>query len=1247
MKKKFLITALFASFMLTVCPCLAAKTIPLLQTVPYDTIMNGKKVSLYTITNGTIAAQITNYGGFIVSIFSPDRDGNYANLVTNYPTIHQYMKCNIGMVGPSIGRYANRIANGRFSLNGKEYQVTVNNGKNTLHGGNNGFDHTVWDVVSSSPDKLVMKCVLADGLDGFPGKLTTFLTFSITDDNGLKVDYEATTDKPTVVSMTTHSYFNLDGVNPNWNPRMKGGPSTLLKTGDIMNHMLKVNADKITETDKDGIPSGKLTPVKSTLYDFNSLVRIGDRQWDMKGFKWGEKPNVPKGKVMQYDDNFCVNHTDKNAVEWVATLYSPQSGRQMEVWNNHPGLQVYTGSRRAIALESQMYPDSPNHPDFPSAVLNPGEKYQHTCIYKFSTKQKFPFQNPKLSVEERTKDLLSRLTVEEKVGMMMNRSAAVDRLDVPAYNWWGEACHGLMGVSDVTVFPQCIGLAATFDDDSQLKTYSMVSDEARGRYNSLARTGDIGPYVSWLPNLTFWCPNVNIFRDPRWGRGQETYGEDPFLTSRMGLNVVRGMQGNDSKYIKTHACAKHYAVHSGPEPLRHKFNAVINERDLWETYLPAFRTLVKEGNVQEVMCAYSAYEGEPCCTSNRLLVQILRDRWKYKGLIVSDCDAINDFYVKTAHGTHENALTASVDAVRNGTDLECGKSYQALIAAAKQGKIDEKELDVSLSRLIKARIELGMFDPDSLVPYSKIPGSVVDCQAHRDHALLLARESQVLLKNENNILPLSKSLKKIAVLGPNSDDAEMQRGNYSGSPTHCVTILQGIKDKMPNAEIKHIKGCEIDNDYIQIPKQTTANGEEGFHAEYFASTDWTGNIVNTGNVKRIDFMTDGGYGFGNNVPSHDFTARYTATLVADFTGELCLHLKGNNFTVKVNGKEIGGYNPKPLSFKFVPGMQLTDAQQKELAENNPFAMRMGKMLSANVTKGEKYNIEILYKSAMGEGSSSNFNVSVFQRKLAEFDEIQKQIADCDAIIYVGGITSTQEGEGHERSTIELPAVQQRFLQALKETGKPVVFVNCSGSCIGFEKAEPYYDALVQAWYPGQEGGTAVADVLFGDYNPSGKLPVTFYKSTKQLPDFQNYSMENRTYRYFTGEPQYAFGYGKSYTQFEFGKAKLAKKSISKGESVEITIPVTNKGTMDGAEVVQVYVKNLKLVEAPIKALKAYKRVEIPAGKTEMVTLTLGADAFEYYNYDKDDLEVFAGKYKIMYGNSSRDEDLKSIKFEVK
>ena len=861
--------------------------------------------------------------------------------------------------------------------------------------------------------------------------------------------------------------------------------------------------------------------------------------------------------------------------------------------------------------------------------------------------ESFPFMDPTLSVEKRVDDLISRLTPEEKVGMMMNRSMAVDRLGIPAYNWWGEACHGLMGVSDVTVFPQCIALASTFDDDAELKAYTMVSDEARGRYNSLPRTGDIGPYVSWLPNLTFWAPNVNIFRDPRWGRGQETYGEDPYLTSRMGLNVVKGMQGSDSKYYKTHACAKHFAIHSGPEPLRHKFNAEPTGRDLWETYLPAFKTLVTEGNVQEVMCAYSAYEGEPCCTSSRLLIDILRVRWNYQGLVVSDCDAINDFYNTWAHGTHPDAISASTDAVRNGTDLECGKSYQSLVEALKQGKIDEKELDVSLRRLIKARIELGMFDPDEMNPYFAIKGDVVDCQAHRDHALLLAREAQILLKNQDNVLPLSKGLKKVVIVGPNADDPEMMRGNYSGTPTHCITLLQGIKDKLPGAQVDWIKGCDIENEYIMIPKMplVKANGKDGFYAEYFASNDWTGETVRTDNLTAINFMTDGGYGFGDGVPSSDFTARYTGKVTPDFTGDLCLSINGTQYVVKINGETVAEF-PKKLSFQFVPGMELTAEQQAELRASGAFGRRGPREIITEVKQGETYDVEILYKSATA-GQNSRLSIDVTERRKAEFDELKKQVMAYDVVIYAGGITSSQEGEGHERANIELPAVQQRLLKALSETGKPIVYVNFSGSCVALESVEPYYAALLQCFYPGQEGGTAIADVLFGDFNPSGKLPVTFYKSSDQLPDFQDYSMNNRTYRYFEGEPLYAFGYGKSYTKFQFGKAKLSKKSVKAGEGVDITIPVTNTGNMDGAEVVQVYVKSLSNPDAPIKSLKAYRRVDVAAGQTATVTLTIAPDAFAYYDSKVDDLSIFPGKYEILYGNSSRAADLQPLSFEVK
>ena len=843
-----------------------------------------------------------------------------------------------------------------------------------------------------------------------------------------------------------------------------------------------------------------------------------------------------------------------------------------------------------------------------------------SCGNKSAVEYEYPFQNPKLSVDERVDNLISLLTLEEKVSMMMNRSLAIERLGIPAYNWWGEACHGLMGVDDVTVFPQCIALAATFDDDAQLTTYTMVSDEARGRFNSISRDGDIGPYVSAIPNLTFWAPNVNIFRDPRWGRGQETYGEDPYLMSRFGLNVVLGMQGDDKDYFKTHACAKHYAVHSGPEPLRHQFDARVSMRDLWETYLPAFKTLVVEGNVQEVMCAYSAYEGDPCCTSERLLVDILRNRWGYDGIILSDCDAINDFYFPGRHNTHPDAATADADAVLHGTDLECGRSYQALVEAVERGLITEADLDVSLRRIISGRIKLGLLDPDEVVPYHTIPGSVVDCDAHRNHALKLAEEGIVMLKNDN-VLPLSPSVKKIAVVGPNADDLEVMRGNYSGSPTHYVSILQGLKNRLPEAEITYIRGCEVEDEYMKYPKMqlVTSDGEKGFKAQYFNNKDWSGAPAVTEMLEEIDQHTEGGYGFGEGVAAFDFTAKYTGEIVPDFTGSLCFDIRSNDCTVKLNGKTIGN-----AAFSF---------------------FRRQNLIIADVKEGEKYSIELLYKSGP-EGGMSMMGLSLYERKLAEFDDIKEQVKDADAIIFAGGISPTQEGEGHERAKIELPVVQKRFLQAMKETGKPVIMVSTSGSCIGYEEAEPYFDALLQAWYSGQEGGTAIAEIIFGDVNPSGKLPVTFYKSTSQLPEFTDYNMDNRTYRYFKGEPMWPFGFGMSYTSFEFSNAKLSKTTIAKGKGVDITMTVKNTGDVAGDEVVQIYVKSLTNPDAPIKSLKAYKRISLDAGKSAKVKLTLAPDAFAYYSEAVDDLDFFAGEYQIMYGNSSADADLQVLDLKV-
>lgn len=851
------------------------------------------------------------------------------------------------------------------------------------------------------------------------------------------------------------------------------------------------------------------------------------------------------------------------------------------------------------------------------------------------TAYKYPFQDPDEKLENRIENLLSLLTPEEKVSMMMNRSMPIERLEIPGYNWWGEACHGLMGMADVTVYPQSIAMASSFDDENIFKTYNQVSDEARARWNNRPKDRELDPYVAQY-NLSFWAPNVNLIRDPRWGRGQESFGEDPYLLGRMGVNVVKGMQNPKDGQYKTHACAKHYAVHSGPEPKRHQFNAVVSERDLWESYLPAFKALVQEGNVQEVMCAYSAVDGDPCCSNERLQIQILRDKWGYEGIVLTDCDAINDLFNQRAHGTHANAVDASSDAVISGANLECGRAYNNLVAGLQQGKIKESDLDAALRYVLRGRFTLGLLDPDECSPFYNIPKEVIDCQEHRDQALLMAHESSVLLKNNNNILPLSKDLKTIAVVGPNIDDEVMMRGNYSGTPTHCTTILKGIQNKLPNTKIISEKGCEIENEYVQVAQSQNvkADGKLGFAAKYFNNNNFEGKAIVSRHDEKIEFATEGGYGFGAGVPTFNFSALYNAEYTPNFTGQVTFDIRtangnGNDYQLTVNGEVKRAFGERP-AFGF-----------------GGWGRRGGSGINVNVEEGKTYTIEIAYKSSTEDGTLSSLSVNLSARKVAEFDNLAEKYKDAEVIIYVGGITPSQEGEGHERQTIELPAVQQRYLKALRETGKPVVYVNCSGSCIGFANIEPYYDALLQAWYAGQEGGIAIADILFGDYNPCGKLPVTFYKSTDQLPDIEDYNMEGHTYRYFRGEPQYAFGYGLSYTDFQFGTAKLSKKAIKAGKSVTISIPVTNSGKMDGAEVVQVYVKSLTNPEAPIKSLKAYKRVEIAAGAQQVVKLTLDADAFSYYSADAQDLKPFAGQYKIMYGNSSRDMDLQSLDLTVK
>ena len=846
---------------------------------------------------------------------------------------------------------------------------------------------------------------------------------------------------------------------------------------------------------------------------------------------------------------------------------------------------------------------------------------------------KFTWQNPQLPTAERVENLISMLTPEEKVGLMMNKSISVDRLGIPSYNWWSEACHGVRQ-GGYTVFPQPIGMAAAFSEQLVYDVFSAVSDEARANWN---RTDHNDPklfnvpmgviYYPGNPELTFWCPNVNIFRDPRWGRGQETCGEDPYMNAVLGVQTVLGMQGNDSRYFKTHACAKHYAVHSGPEPLRHSMNVEPTNRDLWETYLPAFKALVKKANVREVMCAYQRFEGKPCCTSDRLLIDILRNKWGYDGLVVTDCDAINNFFNKGQHETHPDGLSASVDAVLNGTDLECGKVFMVLTEAMQKGLIKESDLDQHLRKTLTGRFELGMFDPADMLPWAKLGPEVISNEQFDALATQAARESMVLLKN-NGILPLSKNVKTIAVLGPNADDAAMLNGNYGGTPTeaHTHSLLAGIKAAVPNANIIYHKACELNDEYTTIHHLPDFNEGRGAKVEFWNNATMEGTPVKTDYYNELNFSTFGAWGFADGVSRDTLSVRISGQYKATFTGEMKYTLTTDNgYTLRVNGKVV---------------------EKAEGGMRRGFGFsRKVEYKSFPVEAGKSYDIVIEYSH--DHGQFALLRGDICERILVDFTDLAKEVSAADAIIIIGGISAQMEGEGGDKADINLPKVQQMLLKAMHATGRPVVFVNCSGSAIAFGGIEDQYDALLQAWYAGQGGAKALAEVLFGDYNPGGKLPVTFYASNDDLPDFLDYRMENRTYRYFRGKALYPFGYGLSYTTFSIGKGQLSASTMNKDGKVTLTVPVTNTGKREGTETVQVYVKALDYPDAPIKSLKGFQKLSLKAGETATATITLDGEAFEYYDESIDELSTRPGRYQILYGNSSQEKDLKMISLFVK
>lgn len=825
------------------------------------------------------------------------------------------------------------------------------------------------------------------------------------------------------------------------------------------------------------------------------------------------------------------------------------------------------------------------------------------------------YLDPSKPIDVRVNDLISRMTLEEKASQLVNQARGIPRLQVPNYDWWSEALHGVANAGTATVFPEPIGLAATFDDPLIHQMAIVIGTEGRAKHNQAVRAGrrDI------MEGLDFWSPNINIFRDPRWGRGQETYGEDPFLTGRMGVAFVTGLQGDDPKYLRVISTPKHYAVHSGPEPARHRMDVQVSKHDMEDTYLPAFRAAVTEGKAESIMCAYNRVNGQPACANNFLLQDQLRGAWKFDGYVVSDCDAIVDMY-EGHHFTNSQAAAAAL-ALKTGMDNECADfftvvkdthDYQPYLDAVKQGLLTEADIDIALRRLFTARMRLGMFDPPGMVPYANTPESEIDSAAHRALALKTAQESMVLLKNDG-ILPLSSNEKKILVVGPLAESVQVLHGNYAGTASHAVTALEGIRKQFSTAQVSYQPGTNFLREHPVIPSTwlSTPDGKPGLKAEYFS-----GDFSTSPQVTRTDPYVDlqpGHHRDAHALPipagMRDFSVRWTGFLIPTESGSFQLGLTGSMDRMWFDGKLI------------VDDATLHDP--------------VPQLQTVELIKGHRYSIKVEYNA--GGFGTKLVSLPVSGDPLLEAVSAARQ---SDIVIAVVGITSRLEGEemkvdlpgfrGGDRTSLNLPEEEDVLLGALKGTGKPLVVVLMNGSALAVNWANDHANAILDAWYSGEEGGTAIAQTLAGVNNPAGRLPVTFYKGTEQLPDFEDYSMKNRTYRYFTGQPLYRFGYGLSYSKFEYSDLKLSTTQLAAGDPLGVDVDVRNTSNRAGDEVVELYITFPKLAGAPLHALRGFTRVHLDAGSEQHVKLALQPRDLSYVN-EAGDRFVGAGDYVITVG----------------